>query len=552
MKKKSNFIVQGGVLAMAGILSRIIGIARRFPMEHIIGDVGNGYYSVAYEVYALMLIISCYSLPLAVSKVVSAKVSKKQYKSAQRVFQCAMIFALCAGGITFLIVEIFGDVLASGFMKEPMSAMALKVLGPALIIVSVMGVFRGYFQGLGTMMPTAISQIIEQIFVLIASIAGAYVLYRQGEKVGALLHDANYAPAYGAAGASLGPVVGSLIGLIFLIFVYTIYKKQNQTLIEKDKTIHLDSYQTIFRMIVLTILPVLLSTTVYNISNVIDIRIYNSIMIAKGMDDVRAYNWGVYSGKYKVLVNVPIALANAMCSSIVPVLTNLIVQERYRESREKTSQAMRFTMLIAIPSAVGLAVLARPVISLLFNGEIDMAVDLLHIGSISVVFYTMSTLTNGVLQGINKLRIPVRNAAIALVIHIIFLYAALQMDFGIRAVVYANILFAVVVCILNNLAMRKYMRYKQEVVKTFAIPALASAIMGGAVLLVYMLLQNALSSVGTKLASAIIVGVCLIVGVVVYFAAIILLKGVREEDLLKIPGGRTVIVIAKKCNLLRE
>ena len=552
MKKKSNFIVQGSVLAMAGILSRIIGIARRFPMEHIIGDVGNGYYSVAYEVYALMLIISCYSLPLAVSKVVSAKVSRKQYKSAQRVFQCAMAFALFAGGVTFLVVEIFGDVLAADLMKEPMSALALKVLGPALIIVSVMGVFRGYFQGLGTMMPTAISQIIEQIFVLIASIAGALFLFRQGEKVGALLHNENYAPAYGAAGASLGPVVGSLIGLIFLVFVYALYRKQNQVMIEKDKTIHTDSYKTIFRMIVLTILPVLLSTTVYNISNVIDIRIYNSVMISKGLDDVRAYNWGVYSGKYKVLVNVPIALANAMCSSIVPVLTNLMVQEKYRESREKASQAMRFTMLIAIPSAVGLAVLARPIISLLFNGEIDMAVDLLHVGSVSVVFYTMSTLTNGVLQGINRMRIPVRNALIALVIHIAFLYAALQMDFGIRAVVYANILFAVVVCVLNNLAMKKYMRYKQEVVKTFATPAIASVIMGIVVFVLYLLLQKGLSSLGTKLSSAIIVIVGLFIGVVVYFATIILLKGVNETDLRKMPGGRTVITIAKKCNLLRE
>ena len=217
MKKKSNFIVQGGILAAAGILSRIIGIARRFPMEHIIGDVGNGYYSAAYEVYSIMLIISCYSLPLAVSKVVSAKMSKRQYKNANRAFQCAMIFALVAGGLTFLIVEVFGDIIASKFILEPMSAMALKVLGPALLIVSVMGVFRGYFQGLGTMMPTAISQIIEQIFVLIASIAGAFILYNRGEKVGALLHNENYAPSYGAAGASLGPVIGSLIGLIFPI-----------------------------------------------------------------------------------------------------------------------------------------------------------------------------------------------------------------------------------------------------------------------------------------------------------------------------------------------
>lgn len=550
MKKKSNFIVQGGILAAAGILSRIIGIARRFPMEHIIGDVGNGYYSAAYEVYSIMLIISCYSLPLAVSKVVSAKMSKRQYKNANRAFQCAMIFALVAGGLTFLIVEVFGDIIASKFILEPMSAMALKVLGPALLIVSVMGVFRGYFQGLGTMMPTAISQIIEQIFVLIASIAGAFILYNRGEKVGALLHNENYAPSYGAAGASLGPVIGSLIGLIFLLMVYLSYRGKFQNQVKKDVNSTVDSYRTIFRLIVLTILPVLLSSTVYNISNIIDIRIYNSVMIQKGMQDVKAYNWGVYSGKYRVLVNVPIALANAMCSSIVPVLTGLIVREEYRQAKEKIGQAMRFTMIVAIPSTVGLAILARPIITMLFRGEIDLAVSLLHLGSVSVIFYTMSTLTNGVLQGINRMKIPVRNACIALVVHIAFLYAALEMDMGIQAVVYANILFAIIVCILNHVAIRKYIRYRQEYIKTFAIPLAASAVMGVSVGIIYWLLNKALGGLNKTLSSFIIVMVGIVIGAVVYFIALILLKGVGEDDLRKMPGGRTVLTIAKKCRLL--
>lgn len=543
MKKKSNFIVQGSILAIAGILSRIIGIARRFPMQHIIGDKGNGYYSASYEVYSLMLIISCYSLPLAVSKVVSAKTSKRQYKNAQKAFQCAMAFALIVGTITFLSVEIFGDFLASKVMLEPMSALALKVLGPALLIVAVMGVFRGYFQGLGTMMPTAISQIIEQVFVLIASIAGSYLLFKRGEKVGELLHNENYAPSYGAAGASLGPVVGALMGLIFLMVVYFMYRASMKNQEQKDSMIAVDSTKQIFRLIILTILPVLLSTTVYNISNVIDIRIYNDIMIEKGLDDIRANNWGVYSGKYKVLVNVPIALANAMCSSIVPVLTGLMVREEFREAKLKINQAMRFTMIVAIPSSVGLAVLARPIITLLFSGEIDLAVDLLHVGSISVVFFTISTLTNGVLQGINRMKIPVRNALIALIIHIVFLYAALKMDMGVHAVVYANILFAVIVCILNGVAIRKYLRYRQEYIKTFAIPAVASAIMGAIILGISTLLKD-------KVGNLIVITVSIVVGVIIYFTALILLKGIQEEDLKKMPGGKIVLTVAKKCRLL--
>lgn len=543
MKKKSDFIVQGSILAIAGILSRIIGLARRFPMEHIIGDKGNGFYSAAYEVYAMMLIISCYSLPLAVSKVVSSKMSRRQYKSAERAFRCAMMFAVATGGITFLACEFFGDFLASDVMLEPMSAMALKVLGPALLIVSVMGVFRGYFQGLGTMMPTAVSQILEQIFVLIGSVAGAYVLFGYGGKVGALLHDEDYAPAFGAAGASLGPVIGSVIGFLFLLFVFMVYRKASKRRSPRRAVERSDSYGQIFRLMLMTILPVLLSTTVYNLSNVLDIRIYNSVMIQKGLEDVKAYNWGVYSGKYRVLVNVPIALANAMCSSIVPVLTGLMVREESAQARDKIGQAMRFTMLVAIPSAVGLTVLARPIISTLFRGEVDMAVSMLHIGSVSVVFYTMSTLTNGVLQGINRMKVPVRNAAISLAIHIVFLYAALEAGMGINAVVYANILFAAVVCVLNALAIKKYMRYRQELVRTFAIPAVASAIMGGVIALIGKLLSKAAGNLVTVLLG-------IIVGVVVYLVMLILLKGVNERDLRSMPGGRTVLTVARKFHLM--
>lgn len=526
---------------MAGILSRIIGIARRFPMQRIFGDKGNGYYAAAYSVYAIMLIISCYSLPLAVSKAVSAKMSKRQYKSAQRVFQCALIFALTMGGLTFLVCELLGDFLAEHVMEEPMGALALKVLGPALLTVSVMGVFRGYFQGLGTMMPTAVSQILEQIFVLIGSIAGTYVLYNYGGKVGALLHNEDYAPAYGAAGASIGPVLGSVIGLLFLLFVYVLYQKGTKKRNARD-TGRVDSYPQIFKLILLTIIPVLLSSTVYNISDVIDTSIYGKIMVAKGLGDVKTDIWGVYTGKYKVLVNVPIALANAMCSSIVPVLTQLMVRKEYGRAKERIGQAMRFTMIVAFPCAVGLAVLARPIISMLFKGEVDMAVKMLHIGSVSVVFFAISTLTNGVLQGINQMKVPIRNAAISLVIHIVFLYAALQLGMGINAVIYANILFAAVVCVLNALSIRKYLRYNQELVRTFVIPAIASVVMG----IVVGLLNLLLSRAGNVLSVFVGIGV----GAIVYFVVLILLKGINERDLKSMPGGRTILTVAKKFRLL--
>ncbi len=393
------------------------------------------------------------------------------------------------------------------------------------------------------MMPTAVSQILEQIFVLIGSIAGTYVLYNYGSKVGALFHNEDYAPAYGAAGASIGPVLGSVVGLAFLVFVYLLYRKGNRKRSSRDMNGRVDGYPQIFKLIILTIIPVLLSSTVYNISDVIDTSIFGKVMVAKGLGDVKTDIWGVYTGKYKVLVNVPIALANAMCASIVPVLTKLMVREEYGRAKERIGQAMRFTMIVAFPSAVGLAVLARPIISMLFKGEVDMAVNMLHVGSVSVVFFAISTLTNGVLQGINRMKVPVRNAAISLVIHIVFLYVTLQLGMGINAVIYANILFAAIVCVLNAMAIRKYLRYDQELIRTFVIPAIASVVMGIVIGLLNMLLSKTAGNVVT-----VFVGIG--VGAIVYFVVLILLRGINEHDLRSMPGGRTILTIAKKIHLM--
>ncbi len=544
-KQSSNFIVQGGILAAAGVLVRIIGLLRRIPLTNIIGDDGNGYYAVAYEIYSIILIISSYSLPLAVSKLVSARVSKRQFKSAHRMFKGAMLFALAVGGTSCLLVLIFADFLAGRVMLEPMSALALQVLAPTLLIVAVMGVYRGYFQGLRTMMPTAFSQILEQIVLVVVSLSAAEIMYRYGKKAAALLQNPQYAPAYGAAGGTLGCGVGAFVALLFLLFVYQAHKHGFGRQIRKDAARNVESYGYTFQILIWTIVPVVLSTAVYNVSGILDQYIYAHVMVGKNMEDVKTMIWGVYTGKYKVLTNVPIALANAMSASVVPTLTAALARENYRQAREKTSMVIRVTMMITIPCAVGLSVLAYPIVSMLFSGEMELAAALLHVGAVSVVFYSLSTLTNGILQGINRMKIPVRNSIISLMLHLAALYAMMQyLDLGIYAVVYANILFAVIMCVLNGLAIRKHMHFKQEIWKTFVIPATASAVMG---LLIFLLYKAFLPLLGNGAAT--VIGI--IAGALVYFILLLLLKGITEQELAGIPGGTLFVKIAKFMRILR-
>ena len=541
--KSTNFIVQGGILAMAGVIARLIGLIYRVPMQRTIGDAGMGYYSAAFQIYSLMLIISSYSLPVAVSKLIAGYTARDEYKNAKRIYNCSMLFACFTGGITCLIVFFCADFLA-GLIKLPKSAIALRILAPTLLVVAIMGVMRGFFQGNGSMVPTAASQLVEQIINAIVSVVAAKFLFDYGLGVSGLLRDDDYAAAYGAAGGTLGTSAGALAGLICLIIVYLISKRDFNYRVRHDENRHSDTFGRMLFALILTVLPVLLSTTVYNLSDILDQGIFNYVMDTKGLSEVKAEHWGIFSTKYKVLTNVPVALASAVCSSMMPSLTGCIRREEYKIARRKVSLAMRFTMILSIPCAVGLAVLGKPIISTLFQGEVDIPATMLKIGSIAVVFYSMSTLSNGVLQGIDKLNIPVRNAAIALVLHVGILYFMLDVfNMGLYGVVISCVLFALIMCILNWLAIRKYLKYQQEIVRTFVIPTISSIIMGLVAWLSNFLISKALSSL-ISLAISIALSVC------VYFVLLIKLKGVKEKEIGSFPGGNLMAAIARFFRLL--
>ncbi|MCR5672366.1 MAG: polysaccharide biosynthesis protein [Lachnospiraceae bacterium] len=542
--QNSNFIVQGGILAVAGIISRIIGFIYRIPLQNTIGDAGMGYYSAAFQIYSIMLIISSYSLPVAVSKLVAARAAKGQYRNARRFFHGALFFATLTGGATCLIVLFGADTLAGNIMRMPKSAIALRMLAPTLLIVALMGVIRGYFQGLGTMVPTAFSQLLEQIVNAVVSIAAGLYLYEYGTRVSALLRDEAFAPAWGAAGGTLGTGAGALSGLLVLLVMFIVHKRKMRRYFIRDNAKYVDSYGRIFSALIVTVLPVILSTTIYNISDTLDQAVFNYVMDVKGFASIKAEYWGIYAGKYRVLTNVPIALANALCSSMMPSLAACMENGERRQARHKVAIGTRFVMIISIPCAVALAILGRPLISLMFTGEVEIPAMLLRMGSASVIFYSLSTLSNGVLQGIDKMRIPVRNAAIALVLHMGILYVTIGIfDWKLYGVVASTMAFGLLMCILNWVSIAKHLRYHQEVRRTFVIPVIASAVMGGIVWLLYFILSRS----STELVSVIIASV---VGAIVYFVVLMLLRGIRESEIRSLPGGGIVASIAKLFRLL--
>lgn len=553
-KSESNFLVQGSILAIASIISRMIGLIYRIPLTAIISDVGNDYYGAAMEVYSILLLISSNSLPMAVSKLVSTRVAKGQRKNAYRIFKGALLFALISGTAAGLVVY-FGAGAITRLLKTPLSLFALQVLAPTLLVVAVLGVFRGFFQGMGTMMPSAVSQLIEQVVNAIVSIWVAYMLYGYGARIAAVLGNSDhYGEAFGAAGGTVGTGAGAVFALGFVLFVFLIYKPVYRKQMRKDISRKKEGYGEIFRILILTIIPVLLSTTIYNISSILDQGIFKNIAAMQDYKEVTySTMWGVFTGKYKTLVNVPIALASALAASSVPSIATAYASRDGRQVKHKVHMAIRFSMVVAIPCAVGMGVLSGPIIDLLYPAKgaagkeaNELAARLLLTGSVSIVFYSLSTLTNAILQGVNRMKTPVYNAILALIAHFAVLFGLmLGLDWNIYAVVFANVFFSLFMCILNGMAIRKYIRYRQEIVKTFLIPCVSAAFMGGAVYGVYLGMMKLFARNSVATISSIVVGI------LVYGIFMLLLKGLTETDLQTMPGGRILAKITKKLHLLR-
>lgn len=538
---KNNYLKQAGILAAAGIICRIIGILYRSPLTSIIGDEGNGYYTSAYNIYTIILLLSSYSIPSAVSKIIASKLALKEYRNAHRIFRCALIYVCVIGGAASLFT-LFGAEL----FLEGEAAVVLRVFSPTIFLSGFVGVLRGYFQAHGSMIQTSFSQILEQILNAVISILAANLL------IDLVTSKSTTAQAiYGAAGSALGTGSGVVAALLFMLFVYAINRKMIYTRIEKDRHRYVDSYGDILRGMLSTVTPIIMSTFIYNFSTSFNQTVYSKVMIyARGLSLAQtATSYGIFAGKAMVIINIPIALASSLSAAMIPTISASSALGDQTATRRKVVNAMWTTMLIAIPSSVGLAVLAKPIMQLLFpqKDSLDMAAKLLAMIAITVVFYSLSTLSNGILQGIGQVKLPVRNAAIALAVQTILLVVLLMFtELDLYALVICLIVYSFMMCVLNSISVRHCIGVGENFKTMFLMPAIAAAIMGAAAKGTYMGMQLFVSS------NIICLVPSLLVAVIIYFVAALMIGAVGREQLLNLPKGQLIVRVAEKCHLLRR
>ena len=538
-KKKDSFVLQAGILAAAGIIVRIIGLLYRSPLTSIIGLEGNGYYSSAINMYTIILLVSSCSRPSAISKVIAQRLAYKEYRNAQRVFQCALIYVVIVGAAASLFA-FFG----ASFLVDVENAIpVLRVFAPTIFFSGLLGVLRGYFQAHGSMMHTSISQILEQILNAGVSMLAAYLL------IGVVADEGETKRAiYGASGSAVGTGAGVLIALLFMFGMYRLNKDVIAKRIKRDRNSYQESYGDIFRVIITTVTPFILSTFIYNCSTVVNMKIYQNIMKEIGglEESLIAIRYGIFATQAITIVNIPIAISSAMSSASIPGISGTFATHKVKQTRHKVGQATRMTMLIAIPSAVGLFVLSRPVVQFIYPQKeaLDTASDLLRVLAFTVILYSLSTLTNAVLQGIGKVNIPVVNASISLVVQVVLLIVLLlYTKLDLYALAGANIAYSFMMCILNHAAVKRYLKYREDVVKTYLKPGLAALCMGAVAFGVYQGIFYLIKL--NRISLIIAMGAAMIV----YFVLIMKLGVVNEAELKSFPKGAMLVHIAKKMHL---
>ena len=253
-KKNDGFIMQAGILAITGILVRVIGILYRAPLTGIIGDEGNGYYTSAYNIYTIILLISSYSIPSAISKVIAQRLALREYRNAHKIFRCSILYVFIVGGVASLVAF-----FAAPWLVETNSTIVLRVFAPTIFLSGFLGVLRGYFQAHRTMLQTSFSQIIEQILNAVVSLGAAYLLIKTVSG-----KDETTQAIYGAMGSAMGTGSGVLIALLFMWLVYKLNQKFILRRADRDRN-HMElSYSQIFSIIFSMVTPFILSTFIYN------------------------------------------------------------------------------------------------------------------------------------------------------------------------------------------------------------------------------------------------------------------------------------------------
>ena len=536
MSKGQNFVKGAAILGIAGVVVKILGAIYRIPLSNIIKPEGMGYYQTAYPFYVLLLTISTAGVPVAVAKLVAEKRAIGDYKNAHKIFKVALMALVFLGLLTSMVIA-FGAKSIVAYLGNENAYYALIALVPALFFVPIMSAFRGFFQGSQSMLPTALSQIVEQLFRVVTGLSLTYILLNKGIPIA-------------AGGASFGGSMGALFGTIVIMGIYLRQKKDIQT--EIDSTVKEREYSinAIIKDLLFIAVPITLGAAISPIMDTIDAalvlrRLQSINYSAKEANAL----YGQLKGFAQTLINLPQVFSIAISMSLMPAISHASSRKSKEEVAELISTGLRLTLLIGLPSAFGLFILAKPIIALLyFNNTaevISVTGEILQYLALGVVFLTLVQALTAIIQGLGKPFIPVRNLLLGAIVKIILTYFLTAIPaINVKGAAISTVVAFGIAASLNFIYIIKVVKAELDMKKIFLKP-LASAL-GMAIIarLAYNLLRSLLSN--TQLGAAVATLGAVLIGGLIYFVLLIATGTFTIEDLSFLTKSKKLKRLLKK------
>jgi stage V sporulation protein B len=525
MEKKS-FIRGAAVLGFAGFLGKIIGAFYRIPLTNIIGPAGMGLYQIAYPIYAFLLVVSTTGIPTAISKMVSARLAVGNRKGAHEVFRTSFKVLACIGTITTSVM-LLGSRFFADLAGNRDAGLAIMAIAPSLFFVSLLSAYRGYFQGMQMMEPTAVSQLVEQLGKLILGFGLAYRWKEMG-------------PAYGAAGALIGVTLSEIAALVLLLGVY--HRKKRDLSLDRmqRKTSDKEGFASIGSELARIGIPVTLGASIIPLVSFLDTGIVINRLKDIGFHQNEATSlFGLLTAVVNPLVNMPAVFTVALAMSLVPAVSQSHAIGDEKTVRTKASAGLRLSFLLGFPSAAGLWVLAQPIIRMLYRSlnqqEIAMAAGLLRTMAVAVLFLSIVQTLTGILQGMDRIRVPIRNLLIGAALKVVINYILIGIpSINIQGAPVGTVLCYGVAAFLNIVSVLRETGMKFPFKEAVMKPGCATAMMIAAV---WMVRRWAEGMVG---GSTPVTLLAILTGVLVYFILLLLMGSLREEDIMAFPGGKRI------------
>lgn len=537
-KRKAFRKDQYGIIC---ILSYICSLIFRIPLLYLIGAKGVAFFSIANEIYILTGGLFTYGLSKAVCILVKFRIKREQYKNADMVLKGALTLTAVLGVLLGVSVFAAKEWIAGQVIGLPMAGLALGVIAFSLIFQLLTGVFRGYFEGNGSKVPTMHSMILKALLLIPTGLISTTLLYRYGVKVSALLKVEDYAASYGAMGAAVGILITSAIGFLHMLVLLLIYHGKAKKQAAKDLQKNQDGRLAICHMLIGTAVSFAGYAVFFRIVPLLD-GIFFIRTADEGMD--AAQLWGSYYGKYLVVIGIVCFLVRLMCVGRTKRIIYYIDREELRMAREKTGILVHQAALLSIPACVFTAVFSENILDLFFQGSNDGMTFLAALGSVIIILSAFSGLFTDLLVRLDNMKIVIGYEALALTAHIVLIILLLKnTDLSLTAVVISNILFFAVLAVSGFLLLCRALQYRQEWIHTFAFPVVLAAISG---IVVMLLNKFIVSFAGTTIALA----VCLPLGIIIYMLLLVLTRAVPERELENMAGGGILQTLGRWMKLM--